>query len=533
MIRILVVDDEVHITDWLSDMLKNLEYGQLEVHKAYSAFKALNIMESLRIDIVLLDIKMPKMTGLELSGKIKANWPKCKFIFLTGHNDFSFIYEAEKMQPVKYLLKTEDDSVIIEAVNLAIKEVENLSLLDSARQSKSMVDFLVGRAILNDMLNNHSKKNNQHSLEDTFLIYGVTGGNTSFQDSYDLYSYISHLVDIFYTCLDDMFTIFATEIGDSQILFALKTNINLFQGTVTPTVYLQQNLDNAIVSCNLIENHNIKMFLYEEAVSSKDILLASQNLMSACSRLYFNNYKRDAFVYTLKKEDMVQATSDKPEAYKSLNKTVDALSFYLFQSDRVNFFKEFEKYEIIVKERYNFVNASSAKCYLSLSMVFLNFIERYQHQYALTEVLPLNRLYSPQLFSNWSECCTFFRQTATAIFDLIENEGQDYESALIQEIKLFIKEKFSTDINLTIISNHVSYSNSYVSRIFNELEGVSITTYINQIRIEKAKELLEQTNFSVQEIIDRIGFETPQYFSLVFKKAEGMSPREYRHMASK
>ena len=123
MYRLLIVDDEPDVLQALYDMLLDHESLDLDVLKAGSAGEALEILNRERLDIVLSDICMPGMDGIELLRHVRENWPDCRMIFLTGHTEFSYIYQAEKLEAVSYILKTEGRQKIIDALDKAIGQI--------------------------------------------------------------------------------------------------------------------------------------------------------------------------------------------------------------------------------------------------------------------------------------------------------------------------------------------------------------------------------------------------------------------------
>ena len=102
MYRILVIDDEPIIADGLYELFAQDETFALEVHKVYSAPDALKLLDRLRIDIVLSDIKMPGMNGLELLTQIHRRWPFCHVIFLSGYSDFEYVQKAMQLGADSY-----------------------------------------------------------------------------------------------------------------------------------------------------------------------------------------------------------------------------------------------------------------------------------------------------------------------------------------------------------------------------------------------------------------------------------------------
>lgn len=124
MQRMLIVDDEPVILDGLYAFFQKADFQDMEIIKAYSAFEAIEWLNSVKIDIVLSDICMPGMDGMELIEKIMDRWPRCKVLLLTGHNEFDYAHQAIRNPcVVDYLLKTEGMSHIRAAVERALTQI--------------------------------------------------------------------------------------------------------------------------------------------------------------------------------------------------------------------------------------------------------------------------------------------------------------------------------------------------------------------------------------------------------------------------
>lgn len=130
MYRLLIVDDEPYTVDGLYELLQDSTMPELDLYKACSAEEALQWLLRVKIDIVLSDIRMPGMDGLQLRKKVKERWPLCKFIFLTGMNDAGYARQALRDGSVDYILKTEGDEPILKSIRAAIDALDRELLND-------------------------------------------------------------------------------------------------------------------------------------------------------------------------------------------------------------------------------------------------------------------------------------------------------------------------------------------------------------------------------------------------------------------
>jgi len=121
---LLIVDDEMLIADGLRDMLAKAFDGQLNVLCRYSAAGALQVAEDIPVDVLLTDINMPNMSGLELHRALQARFPRCMAIYLTGYSDFEYARTALEQHAYAYILKGEGDDVVIHTVERALQQAE-------------------------------------------------------------------------------------------------------------------------------------------------------------------------------------------------------------------------------------------------------------------------------------------------------------------------------------------------------------------------------------------------------------------------
>lgn len=121
--RVLIVDDEPYIVDCIANLLMEQDEMEIDVCKAYSAEKALYWLERLRVDLLLTDIEMPDMSGIQLVQKAKERWHGIHCIFLTAYDNFQYVYEAMRLEADGYILKLEDDNYILSKVCQTLRKI--------------------------------------------------------------------------------------------------------------------------------------------------------------------------------------------------------------------------------------------------------------------------------------------------------------------------------------------------------------------------------------------------------------------------
>ena len=122
--QVLIVDDEPHVVESISALLEQSDRYELELHSAYHAQQAIEIMKQGRIDLLLTDIQLPGMDGLALVREVKQLWPNCTSVILSAYSEFQYAYEAIAQGVAGYILKTEEERDILARLNTILGQIE-------------------------------------------------------------------------------------------------------------------------------------------------------------------------------------------------------------------------------------------------------------------------------------------------------------------------------------------------------------------------------------------------------------------------
>ena len=150
--QILIVDDEPHVVDAIRGILEQEPEVDLEIHTAFRGQQALKLCQQYPISLLITDIRMPDMSGLELAGQVRQLTPDCNVILLTAYSDFTYAYEGIQLHASDYILKTEDKQIIrsriFKILETMEQELRHRSWLESARESNPISDRLCKKLLM-------------------------------------------------------------------------------------------------------------------------------------------------------------------------------------------------------------------------------------------------------------------------------------------------------------------------------------------------------------------------------------------------
>lgn len=536
MLKLLLVDDEPVIRKGIRTSIDWDKYDIEICGEASNGKDALDRALELRPQIVITDIRMPLMDGLALASRLKDLLPGTRVIILSGYEDFSYAKEALSLGVTEYLLKPVGAEELISVITRVQNDIINEQLRKDRSVSKNIIlneNFLqIKSGFINKMMRGEFA-----SLQDILYQSGMLG--LAMQGPQFLTFVIG--IDDYYLLTENM------PDKDRELLKFSVVNIaeELLTGVFTGLVcYSEFEHMIGIISSNNINDLSVKNMCGEIQNCIKKYLKISVSIgigkihpaIDGIPASYSEALAALKNKIFLGKSNIIQ--------YENLNneKTSETV-FYPFNEEKelLGHLKALNSDgitqvlgNIFGKFAQDNTSADSIKniC-CRLIVITINCMEEMgiNLQDGLgTNFNPYKEIDKLDVLADLQKWTAAFFSRAIKL--LQDNKTTKYKS-IIKFALQYIEENYQKDISLSDIANMVYVTPNYLSRIFKEEMNINFVDWLNQLRVEKAKVLLPETGSKTYEVAEKVGYRDYKYFSYIFKKITGYTPKEYKEIRGK
>lgn len=532
MFQLLIVDDEAHVVERFMSTVDWKLIGVEQVYGAYSGQEALAILERMTIDIVVTDIQMPGMTGLQLAAEIQRRWAKTKCILLSGYSDFQYAKEAILHRIENYLLKPITERDLTEAVKRVLDKLkaeweevvskqrmayalkENLPLL----RGHFLHDLLLGRRMDEQKLRDKMELLELPDLVgELFTIMAVRLDYMKVDArSLSLMEYaIGNMVEELF---GGRLHIWNTKDAHDYLIFIMSNKRE--SGEKENTVWIEKNAAMLQSAVNNYLKGKISILVSRWGTFPNDVSNLYERSVASFRRKIGN--VQELF---MRLDDVSQ-----PSQVQTLQSLYEPpVLVHLLEAAR---WEEAERKLASVMAELNGRFAHSQEhllqAYCTIASAFTFIAHKNGQSLAaligeeydkLTKGVPFRTV---QQLSEWSA------NVLKRIREDTVRETQHSRQTLINEIHSFIESHISSDVTLQTIADHVYLHPVYVSKIYKLETGFNLSDYIHRIRMEKAEYMLKNSGDKMYEIAAALGYQRPHSFNHAFKKQFGMTPQEFR-----
>lgn len=524
--RVMLVDDE---EDVAQAIMKKMDWENMGFEKpryAHNGLEALEFAEEQRPDIVMSDIKMPYMDGMELARNLKQLYPNIRIIFFSGFDEFEYAKEAIRLEAEEYILKPIDaDELkavftrVHEALDRDIDEKLNVAKLENYYMDSlpllqedffaSLVEGRIAEGKIGKFLDDY-----RIELTGPFYVTAIVHISTSsipegmnpvllsvsvrklLEERMDekwgckFFSYLGSTVMIAQLPTEKDASAF-TDDCDRMCRLAesiCKANVTIGVGEVTPNL---SEIDSSYQGARDAVSYRV-LYGHTKAINISEI--------SPMEKEDTQSEDADTLVDVFKKMKMADSDAVSQAAKKyieSNTKTAGSVQNYRF------FVME------LVSELYKFGKSN---------------------QIDMAQVFDMNSdVYGVAAQMEAGELAKWFDGVCVRMHELIDYKRNDTTRSFVTKAQEYVADHYSDqDLSVDFICNYLGVSSAYFSTVFKKETGKTFVGYLTDYRMEKAERMLLETDEKTYIIAQEVGYSDPNYFSYVFKKQFGVSPSRYK-----
>jgi two-component system, response regulator YesN len=505
MIKLLIVDDEQIEREGMQAILRKA-YPDLIIEQAKNGKVAVEIVDQFKPDLIMMDIMMPGMNGLEAIQQISSVNPEIKFVMVTAYDMFDYARTALKLGVRDYLLKPSKASEIVDTVGKVLKEIEQ------ERKSLAVNKF------------------QQEALEKALRVVET---DVVTQLLYD------HVHEVHIDLLVEMLDIQSTKESFVMVVLMPAGSEHLYQGIKEKVRRTGSGWVGALSGCQLpiiVFREPEKSYRSQAMQLAREILSAANTSSGARWFVGIGNVYESLDQIRQSYQESLIATMDTslPVKYRFYS---DVPALGAVSDGQLAKQREKQLFDHVRLGQWDQVKIHLMELIQSYANEGTDLL---QTQQRILELLWMaSRVMSEMgvevdtpLYSFQAQDDRQLRIETTHLLDRMQNAHEAYfdrlEADKIHQIKQYIMEHSHEDISLDGLGTKVGLSPIYISKMFKEKLGINYIDFLTECRIDRAKKLLADPEKSLKEITFEVGYHEPNYFSKVFKKMCAVSPKEYR-----
>ena len=526
MYKIMIVDDEGIVIDSLKFIIEKDFGTRCQVESAKTGRRAIELAESFRPDIAFMDIQMPGLDGIETMEEMKSRNDAIAFIVVSAYDKFSYAKQAIDLGVLEYLMKPFNRNKIVDVLNRTLNRIEerrrkisdNLQIKEKLRTVIPVLENgLIYTLMFQEAREEVSNYKNLLGIESEYgymmiLEYGDDRGETGLTNPVGASVRIQKIYPEIREVMKDFFPVY---IGVPMA-----------------------NRITAYVSCGGAQmDYNTRIEIIEKA----------RGLVRKLNREFKMRFKIGI--------GSVQQIWEMKKSYQEAVEAVHSPTGSVTHIRDVGRECQYEEEYPIHLEKKLFAsveqgNVQMARSYANQFFDWMVCKNREDEDSILLKVLEFalwaehlayesagmsyrfgsRKNYLKEIFEmkDFEAQRTWFLDKISAAAENISQKEKKQASSLVEKASAYIQSHFAGELSLDDVSREINISPYYFSKLFKEETGENFVEYVTRIRIEHAKELLMQPDYSIKSICVESGFHDPNYFSRIFKKLTGLTPSEYR-----
>lgn len=522
--KVLIADDEKKICTLIKNLIDWDGNGLELVGVANNGIAAYEMALNLEPDIVITDIKMPGMDGIGLIESLMNRNLKAEFIIISGYKQFEYAHSAMKYGIQSYLLKPIDQNELQKAIEKAILHVQEKKGANKNAQRKKLKQNFIDNMI-------HRQERLFMGLEQINQRYELDFRDGVFQA---LFLRVDSLEDGMLQ-MDHIHGLLVNEI--EQLLIE------------TSSEYIVNNTGEGIltvINFSLVLSERHPDFLPKvfqrlkyvtEKFSNLQLTLGVGQTVSAIEDIYLSiNSSMDAVrLRSFEGADRIINMNDlsylqKDLTLKGIEMLGQNLSLSMERLDWSGTKESIDKCLFVNEQIIRDCPILFFRVLLTIEDIIVKKLKEMSVDEAIIAILHKELNTITINYASRPAIIHHYKKRLEMLLEKVEVQKTEQERLPVIEAKRYIQELYPTGVSLEEIADKIGLSSAYLSTLFKNETGTKFSDYLMEIRMNQAKKLLKNTNLSMVEIAEAIGYKDTKYFSRAFKKTVGIKPSMFRKL---
>ncbi len=522
MYKLLVADDEYWTREKIRNMLNWEEYQITFMNPAQDGEEVLRIVEKDRPDILITDINMPFVNGVDLVRKVKREYPDIVVFVISGYDDFEYVKQTLMDGAINYLLKP---VARIDLVGALSKALEVISKKEENEKQIVKTSSLIQDRELSFLV----EKENSVIPTINFLSEGtdMAGSSMMLVKIHELQQLMGRYeYDLNYLSYSVKKLVKQVTGAENLLIFNYIYRSNEFLIVTEAEVSEQRRM--AVKILNALKEQTdspVTVAVSEPSYSFESLHSA---YVQSISVLMARPFRKENAILFYQQESRVTGSSVKNHITQELEWQLRGMLKSSNKKSVMDFLRDVVGLAGCGKKDWKYIEVKQTV--KKVSTVFSDIVSQGGSAVSMNELDELDQMMDKALEKlDEEQILGLLEEMLLIVFAEKTGDAAGNMRDIVKEAALYIDRNYYEELSLVSLASKYCVESSYFSRVFKQETGKNLTLYIADKRIEKAKEIMCQPEISMNEIAFMVGYDDYTYFSKVFKKMTGVSPREYRN----
>ncbi len=534
MYKVLIIDDESIIRKGIKNIINWKQLDCEVCADASDGIEGIELIKKHLPEIIITDIRMPGLDGLSMIKQVKGIVPYSKIIILTGYRDFDYVQEAIKCGAFDFLLKPSKIEELTAVLTRAVNDINDQKIrhmeIDRFKQLFEQSIPILREKLLYDII--YGLNTNEFEILEKMRLFSINIQNfvlvvmendydeKSNSSQYDKHLYQFGIVNSFEEIFAEKYEVLSIMLNSSRVGFIIQKPDRKELDIVEVSEkcgYLQEVINNGFG------------FTVTIAVSSGGVspLELPEKLKECLGSLEYKSYMGNNSIIQysdlnsfFRYEDYSILDKYQKQLLESIKSGNEGLVRVATQN--IARYVTANKININYMKNFYYTTLSSINN-IRISVSAIEVDKKHEEGKDIASLLKLI-----EKSESADELNLLLEDVAVRIAEKVNNFNNKSIKLILRKAIDYIQEHYNEQVTLNEVAENIYVSTFYISRMFKKELGKSFVDYLNDVRIEKSKELLKDVKYKTYEVAEIVGISDPHYFSKLFKKYSGMTPSEYR-----